>query len=55
VWAFYFVNNPENFHVFRKKVAEKFGGYEKSAYLCIRFRAIFGRQHEKKEFFERFT
>jgi hypothetical protein len=33
-----FVNNPENFHHSLKIIAEKFGGYQKKLYLCIRFR-----------------
>ena len=33
-----FVNNPENFHLFLKIFAGKFGGYWEKLYLCIRFR-----------------
>ena len=49
-----FVNNPENFRLFWKIIAEKFGWYLKKPYLCIRFRSKTGAEHLKKEFFERF-
>ena len=50
-----FVNNPENFRLSRKIIVEKFGGYQKKPYLCIRFRPKNGVEHQKeKEFFERF-
>jgi len=41
--------------IFEKKVAEIFGGLEKSPYLCTRFREIHCSGALKKEFFERFT
>ena len=53
-----YVKNPENFHVFPKKVLQKFGGRLESSYLCIRFRTKRGAPHVgsgKKEFFERIT
>jgi hypothetical protein len=50
-----FVNKHEKFSVFWKIIAEKFGGYHKSVYLCIRFRSKTWAEAQKKEFFERFS
>jgi len=50
-----YVKKGEKVGYFWKKVAEIFGGLEKSPYLCTRFREIHCSGALKKEFFERFT
>ena len=41
--------------LFLEKRWEKFWWFRKKSYLCIRFQGTTPDEHQKKEFFERFT